>query len=371
MTIVTSVSDVSGVTKTSGASKVSKVSKQAAAQRPAESTGGEMRVEDDFARLADPFRPEILAHCYRMLGSIHDAEDLVQETYLRAWRSYEGFEGRASLRTWLYRIATNACLTALEHRARRPLPAGIGAPSGDPEGPLSVIPPEITWLQPFPDAMLSGASDAAGWAGADPASVVAARAGLRLALVAALQYLPPRQRAVLILRDVLGWRAAEAASLLEITVAAVNSLLKRARARLAEVAPDAEEVAEPTEAEQREVLDRWARAFVEADIDTLMELVTEDAVWEMPPQPMWFQGIPILRRLLTFRLGNHGRYRRVVPIVANGQPAYAVYSGEDLDHLAAESIQVLTMRGGRIAKVTAFRTPGLVAAAGLPMEFEG
>ena len=329
--------------------------------------GSQMRVEDDFVRLADPFRPEILAHCYRMLGSIHDAEDLVQETYLRAWRSYGGFEERASLRTWLYRIATNACLTALEHRARRPLPAGIGAPHTEPEGDLSPIPPEITWLQPFPDSLLS--AGISGLDGADPASIVAARSGLRLALVAALQYLPPRQRAVLILRDVLGWRAAEVAALLELTVTAVNSLLKRARARLADVAPDVEEVAEPTEAEQREILDRWATAFVEADVDTLMKLLTEDAIYEMPPQPMWFQGTPLLRRLLTFRLGRHGRHRRLVPTTANGQPAFAVYSGDDR-LLAAESVQVLTMRGTKIARVTTFRTPGLVAVAGLPMEVE-
>ena len=202
-----------------------------------------------------------------------------------------GFEGRASLRTWLYRIATNACLTALEHRAGVRCRPGIGAPHTEPEGDLSAIPPEITWLQPIPDALLS--PGISGAAGADPASVVAARAGLRLALVAALQYLPPRQRAVLILRDVLGWRAAEVAALLGLTVTAVNSLLKRARARLAEVAPDVEEVAEPTEAEQREILDRWATAFVEADVDTLMELLTEDAIYEMPPQPMWFQGAPM------------------------------------------------------------------------------
>ncbi|NUP48581.1 MAG: sigma-70 family RNA polymerase sigma factor [Catenulispora sp.] len=328
-----------------------------------------MRVEDDFVRLADPFRPEILAHCYRMLGSIHDAEDLVQETYLRAWRSYAGFEGRASLRTWLYRIATNVCLTALEHRTRRPLPAGLGAPATEPEGDLSAIPREIVWLQPLPDALI--AVDAAS---ADPASVVAARAGLRLALVAALQYLPPRQRAVLILRDVLGWRAAETADLLGVTVTAVNSLLKRARTRLAEAAPDAEEVSEPTEAEQREVLDRWARAFVDADIEALMELVTDDAIWEMPPQPMWFQGAAMLRRLLTFRLHRyHHRYRRMLPTTANGQPAFAVYAaeiGDDAGKLTAESLQVLTFRGGRIAKISAFRTPGLVALAGLPQELD-
>jgi RNA polymerase sigma-70 factor (ECF subfamily) len=331
--------------------------------------GCEMRVEDDFVRLADPFRPEILAHCYRMLGSIHDAEDLVQETYLRAWRSYEGFEGRASLRTWLYRIATNACLTALEHRTRRPLPAGLGAPATEPEGDLSAIPREIVWLQPLPDALLMADS-----AAADPAAVVAARTGLRLALVAALQYLPPRQRAVLILRDVLGWRAAETADLLDLSVAAVNSLLKRARARLAEVAPDADEVAEPSEAEQRAILDRWARAFVDADVDALMDLLTDDAIWEMPPQPMWFQGTAMLRRLLTFRLHRyHRRHRRMVPTRVNGQPAFAVYAG-DLDgderKLTPESLQVITFRGDRIAKVSAFRTPGLVALTGLPTELE-
>jgi RNA polymerase sigma-70 factor (ECF subfamily) len=231
---------------------------------------------------------------------------------------------------------------------------------------LSPIPPEITWLQPFPDVLLSPGISGAD--GADPASVIAARSGLRLALVAALQYLPPRQRAVLILRDVLGWRAAEVATLLELTVSAVNSLLKRARARLADVAPDVEEVAEPTEAEQREILDRWATAFVEADVDTLMELLTEDAVYEMPPQPMWFQGAPMLRRLLSFRLSMHGKHRRMVPTTANGQPAFAIYSGDDDRLLAAESVQVLTMHGGRIVRVTTFRTPALVAMAGFPME---
>jgi RNA polymerase sigma-70 factor (ECF subfamily) len=151
----------------------------------------------------------------------------------------------------------------------------------------------------------------------------------------------------------------------------VNSLLKRARARLAEVAPDAEQVAEPTAAEQREILDRWARAFVETDIEGLVALLTKDAIFEMPPQPMWFQGLETVRRLLAFRLGRHGRYRRLVPITANGQPAFAVYSGDDLDQLAAESILLLTLRGAQVARVSSFRTPSLVAAAGLPMVFEG
>lgn len=331
---------------------------------PAHRRGG----ENDFETLAAPFRPEILALCYRMLGSIHDAEDLVQETYLRGWRSYGDFEGRASLRTWLYRIATNACLTALEHRARRPLPTGIGAPSTEPEGDLSAIPPEIVWLQPIPDATM--AVDAAA---ADPASVVAARAGLRLALVAALQCLPPRQRAVLILRDVLAWRAAEVAELLGMTATAVNSLLKRARTRLADVAPEADELREPSEAEQREILDRWATAFVDADVDTLMELLTADAIWEMPPQPMWFQGTEMLRRLLQSRLRGPGRYRRMIPTSANGQPAFALYlpgKDERAGKLVAGSLQVITFQGGRIGKVSAFRTPALIALAGLPLELE-
>ena len=162
---------------------------------------------DEFARLTDPFRPELLAHCYRMLGSVHDAEDQVQETLLRAWRSFGQFEGRASLRTWLYRIATNACLRALETRSRRPLPSGLGQPGENPEGPLAAAMPEIPWLQPIPDGLLRPGS-------ADPAAVAISRTNIRLALVAALQYLPARQRAVLILRDVLGWRAAEVAELL-------------------------------------------------------------------------------------------------------------------------------------------------------------
>src|ERR687885_24098 len=185
---------------------------------------------EDFLRLADPYRRELLAHCYRMLGSIHDAEDLVQETYLRAWRAYDRFEGRSSLRTWLHQIATRACLTALENRSRRPMPTGLGAPSIDPADPL-VEQPEVPWLEPVPDAMVAAE-------GSDPAAIVTSRQSLRLALIAALQHLPPRQRAVLILRDVLQWRAAEVAEVLDTTTTAVNSILQRARAQLNEVAPN-------------------------------------------------------------------------------------------------------------------------------------
>jgi RNA polymerase sigma-70 factor (ECF subfamily) len=181
---------------------------------------------DEFARLTNPFRGELLAHCYRMLGSVHDAEDLLQETLMRAWRSYGQFEGRSSLRTWLYRIATNTCLRALETRARRPLPSGLGAPGEAPVGPLPAARPEVPWLQPIPDALLSAGTE-------DPAEIAVSRASVRLALIAAMQDLPPRQRAVLILRDVLGWRSAEVAGLLGTSTVAVNGALQRARAHLA------------------------------------------------------------------------------------------------------------------------------------------
>src|SRR3984885_5823361 len=187
------------------------------------STGVPMSVSEDFTSSTGQFRGELLAHCYRMLGSAEEAEDLVQETYLRAWRSFDGFEGRASVRTWLYRIATNVCLTAIERRGRRPLPSGLGGPTLDPETPLLPA-PEVPWLQPFPDALLSGA-------GEDPAAVAASRAGIRLAWVAALQQLSARQRAILIFRDVLEWPAAQAAELLGTTTTAVNSGLRRARAQ--------------------------------------------------------------------------------------------------------------------------------------------
>ena len=199
-----------------------------------------MAVSEDFARLTDPFRPELLAHCYRMLGSVHDAEDQVQEIMIRAWRSYGDFEGRSSLRTWLYRIATNACLRALENSGRRPLPSGLGGPGEYPDAPLAAARPEVPWLQPIPDALVSTGS-------ADPAEIAASRQGMRLALIAALQYLPARQRAVLILRDVLRWRAAEVAELLGTTTTAVNGMLQRARARLEQAAPDQDQIHEPAD----------------------------------------------------------------------------------------------------------------------------
>jgi RNA polymerase sigma-70 factor (ECF subfamily) len=318
-----------------------------------------MAVSEDFARLTEPYRHELLAHCYRMLGSVHDAEDQVQETMIRAWRAYDDFEGRASLRTWLYRIATNACLRALESSSRRPLPSGLGAPSEYPDVPLAAERPEVPWLQPIPDALVSAGSG-------DPAEIVTSRHSMRLALIAALQYLPPRQRAVLILRDVLRWRAAEVAELLGTTTAAVNGMLQRARARLEQAALDEDAIHEPADPRDRTLLDRYATAFQNADIPAVMQLLRDDAVFEMPPQPAWFTGGELIVRFLrTWVLTEPGRFQ-LFPTAANGQPALAIYMREDDGVYRAHGIQVLTVVASRVARVTSFNDPGLLAIFGLP-----
>src|SRR6267154_10074 len=302
-----------------------------------------MTVSEDFTGQTDRFRGELLAHCYRMLGSAEEAEDLVQETYLRAWRSFDRFEGRASVRTWLYRIATNVCLTAIERRGRRPLPSGLGGPADDPEAPL-VAGPEVPWLQPFPGAMLAAEHQ-------DPAAAAVSRAGIRLAFVAALQYLSARQRAMLILRDVLEWPAAEVADLLGTTTTAVNSGLRRARAQLAQALPAEEELAEPTEPGQRELLERFAAAFESADISALAELLREDVTLEMPPVPTWFAGrAGVLRFFATRALDAPGRFR-MVPTMANGQPAFAVYQRGRDGAYHADAVTVPTVTTAGIARI--------------------
>jgi RNA polymerase sigma-70 factor (ECF subfamily) len=303
------------------------------------------------------FRRELLAYCYRMVGSIDEAEDLVQETYLRAWRGYGDFEGRASVRTWLYRIATNVCLTAIGRRARRPLPSGLGAPSTDPDVPL-VAAAEVAWLQPYPD-LTGGAAD-------DPAAVAASRAGIRLAFVAALQYLSARPRAVLILRDVLQWPASDVADLLGMTPTAVHSALRRARSDLARSAPVPEELAEPTEAERRAVVERFAAAIERADAAAVAELLRADAVLEMPPLLTWFAGRDAVTRVVDVNLLIEPGRLRTVHTQANAQDALAVYHrGPDgSDH--AHAIIVLTVTGTVIARMVAFQDPGLFPAFGLP-----
>jgi RNA polymerase sigma-70 factor (ECF subfamily) len=307
-------------------------------------------VDQEFQDKLDPLRPELLAHCYRMLGSVHEAEDLVQETYLNAWRAYSRFEGRSSLRTWLYRIATNACLSALDSRGRRPLPAGLGGDSSDPASP-PIAQEEVLWLEPFPET----------------ASAVCTRESIRLALIAALQYLPPKQRAVLILRDVMQWRAAEVADVLGTTTTAVNSALQRARAQLEQVAPDRDEMAEPTEAEQRALLDRYAKAFENHDVPAIVALFTEDAIAEMPPFRDWYRGrVDIGRLASTWCPAAEPGDLRLVPITANGQPGFASYMRSADGVHRPFKLEVLTLSPAGVTHTVSFFDVSLFPRFGLP-----
>jgi RNA polymerase sigma-70 factor (ECF subfamily) len=320
-----------------------------------------MTVSEEFTSLTGRFRGELLAHIYRMLGSAEEAEDLVQETYLRAWRSFGGFQGRSSVRTWLYRIATNVSLTAIQRRHRRPLPSGLGAPTGDPQAPL-VAAPEVPWLQPLPDARPAAEPQ-------DPAAVAASRAGIRLAFVAALQYLSARQRAVLILRDVLEWPAAQVADLLGTTTTAVNSGLRRARAQLARALPVEEELAEPAEPDRRVLLDRFAAAIEHGDASALAALLREDVALEMPPLLTWFAGRQAVVRVVAGNFFTEPGRLRLVAVMANGQPAFAVYQREEGEAYQAHAVLVLTVTTTGIARIVAFQNPALFASFGLPPEY--
>lgn len=317
-------------------------------------------VGEDFLRETDTYRRELLAHCYRMVGSVHDAEDLVQETYLRAWRARDKFEGRSSLRTWLHRIATRTCLTALDGRSRRALPTGLGEPGIDASDEL-VARHEVPWLEPVPDALVDSDPN-------DPATVVSSRTSIRLAFIAALQHLPPRQRAVLILRDVLQWKAAEVADALETTTAAVNSILQRARATLEQVTPNEDEVVEPTSAEQREVLERYVKAFEDKNIPAIVDLFTKEAIWEMPPFVGWYQGPENIGRLIDTQCPANGpSSMRLIPTSANGQPAFGVYLRErEGDDYQQFNLHVLTIAEGRVAHVGAFFGAEMFQKFGLP-----
>jgi RNA polymerase sigma-70 factor (ECF subfamily) len=306
-------------------------------------------VPDDGLVEFEPYRGELVAYCYRMLGSFHEAEDLVQETMLRAWKARDRYDAaRASVRTWLYRIATNACLSALEGRARRPLPSGLGAPSDDPGAPLTPA-FGIPWLEPFPDARYD----------------TGLRADLRLALVAAMQVLPPRQRAVLVLREVLEFSAAEVAAQLRTTVPAVNSALQRARAALAD-AGDLGDVTEPDDPGVRAVIGRYARAFEAADVPALVRLLTDEAVLEMPPVPLWYRGSRdyglFIRRVLEMR--GPGWVMR--HLTASGQPALAAYAPEPGGGHRLHTLQVFTVTGGRVAHNVVFADPRIFDAFDLP-----
>jgi RNA polymerase sigma-70 factor (ECF subfamily) len=322
--------------------------------------------QNDFAKLAEPYRHELQVHCYRMLGSIQDAEDLVQETLLRAWQKLDTYAGRASFRAWLYKIATNACLDALDRRPRRTMPQARQPASGPNEPPLPPI-TEPIWLEPIPDDMLADEK-------ASPAARYDARESITLAFIAALQVLPPRQRAVLILRDVLDLRAEEVARLLELTVPSANSALHRARTTMAEhYDPKGIENAKvkPTDERTRLLLERYIRAWEAADVDALIALFKEDAVYPMPPLPSWYQGKVAIRTFISSNvLAGDARGRwKMVPTHANGGPALAVYRRDDASGVyQAFAIQTLTFDGDLLAEVTTFPNPYLFRYFNLPVE---
>jgi RNA polymerase sigma-70 factor, ECF subfamily len=310
-------------------------------------------VQEDFIEQAAPFRSELLAHCYRLLGSVHEAEDLVQETYLRGWRGYESFEGRAALRTWLYRIATRACLRALENRARRVLPARLGEGSTDPDVVIDDGANGYHWMEPLPDSLT-------------PDEAVATRDTVRLAVATALQELPARQRAVLILRDVAQFSAAEVAELLSTTPAAVNSAMQRARAHLAEVAPSEETAALPTDRRRLDLIERYCAAFENADLAALTELLRTDIALEMPPFTAWFRGREAVTRFLASRAFGEPGTVLMVPVRANGQDAAADYRRGPDGGYHAHALHVLTEdEFGSVAAITVFLDAKLFSAFGL------
>ncbi|MFD7879550.1 sigma-70 family RNA polymerase sigma factor [Streptomyces sp. NPDC059766] len=302
----------------------------------------------------EPYRGELLTFCYRMLGSFHEAEDLVQETLLRAWKARDRYDpARASARTWLYRIATNVCLTALEGRGRRPLPSGLGAPSDDPGAPLTPA-PDVPWLEPFPD----------------PRFDVDVRADLRLAWVAAVQCLPARQRAVLVLREVLEFSAAEVAGQLGTTVAAVNSALQRARATLAD-AVDPGGLPEPGDNAARAAVRKYMQTFEAADVPALVRLLADDVVLEMPPVALWYRGSRAYGLFMDRVFRMRGPGWRTRELTANGQPALAAYAPRPGGGHLLHTVQVFTVTGGRVAHNVVFADPRVLAAFGLPSGISG
>ncbi|HET8651790.1 MAG TPA: sigma-70 family RNA polymerase sigma factor [Gaiellaceae bacterium] len=324
--------------------------------------------EEAFRRLVEPVRGELHAHCYRMLGSLQDAEDAVQEALLRAWRGLRGFDGRSALRRWLYRIATNACLDALARRPKRVLPIDYGPPAGgeveDPGEPLAAS----LWIEPYPDDLL-GVED--GYAA--PEARYERRESVELAFVAALQHLPPRQRAVLVLREVLGFSAREVAEALETTVASVNSALQRARKAVDERLPEQSQQATIRslgDERVREIVQSFVDAFEQGDVDAIIDLLAEDVTFEMPPYPTWYRGRPAVADSWLMP-GSPPPRLRYLPASANGQLALATYTlEEDGSRYRPIALDVLTLRGGRIAEITAFRTPELFPRFGLPPELE-
>jgi RNA polymerase sigma-70 factor, ECF subfamily len=301
--------------------------------------------EAELERHLEEHRVELTAYAYRMLGSSFEAEDAVQEGLLRAWRSYGGFEGRAQLRSWLYRIVTNVCLDMLNGRERRARPMDLG-PAQSADTPLPEPLPEVTWIDPIPDGRVLPSNG-------DPAEVAELRETIRLAFVAALQHLPPLQRAVLILREVLRWKASEVAELLDTTVPSVNSALQRARAAIAASNVNDSDPAEPMDEEQSALLARYVDAFERYDLDSLTSLLHEDATWNMPPYDLWLQTHEDIRKW-CFGPGIGCKGSRLVPTVANGAPAFGQYKPSPDGGLEPWSLQVLEISDGVITGITFF-----------------
>ena len=319
--------------------------------------------ESAFAELADGFRAELHLHCYRIVGSVQDAEDLVQETLLAAWRGLERFEGRASLRSWLYRIATNRCLNALRDRGRRPPEL--------PPPPEELPPPptrrrEPLWLEPYPDVLLEAVPDRS----LQPEARYEQREAIGLAFVAGLQRLPPRQRAVLVLRDVLAFRAAEAAEMLGVTEVSVNRTLQRARQALERAVPpvERENAPLPGSREERELVGRFTEAFEAGDIEGVVALLTDHALLTMPPAPLEYEGpLAIGRFLATVPAGGALDRFRLVPTRANGQPAFGCYLRDAHTSVGhAYGLMVLTLSGDRVAAITGFPDTSVFRSFGLP-----
>ena len=330
--------------------------------RPASADAAELRPADgSVEQQIEVYRRELTAYCYRMLGSGFEAEDAVQDTMVRAWQGFGGFEGRSGLRSWLYRIATNVCIDMLRGSQRRARPMDLG-PSGSADSPLGAMVPEHAWVQPIPDShVLPGEGD--------PAELAVSRETIRLAFVAALQQLPPRQRAVLILRDVLRWHASEVAELLGTSVASVNSALQRARAGLAE---DGQETGRPSQvdAAQRDLLARYVDAFERYDIDALVSLLHEEATFSMPPYPLWLRGTAEIGR---FYLGQGAGCRgsALIPTSANGCAAFGAYKPSESGGREPWALQVIEVSDGRITALHHFLYPDLFAAFGLPPRLPG
>jgi RNA polymerase sigma-70 factor (TIGR02960 family) len=316
--------------------------------------------ENAFRELTEPHRRKLQLHCYRILGSLQDAEDMVQETLLAAWRSLETFEGRASMRAWLYRIATNRCLNALRARSRRPREVQA---MGDPPEPTRLTEP--IWLEPYPDVLLEEMPDRS----AGPAARYEGRESVELAFIAALQGLPHRQRAALVLRDVLGFGTAEVAAMLDTSDASVKGALQRARAALGArlSTDDRERAPRPHSARERQLAGRFADAVESGDIDEVVALLTDDALLTMPPQPLEYQGHDAIAAFLRYRAELRGAALRVVPTRANTQPAFGCYLPDAQAAIArAYGLIVLTLEGDAIAAITWFADTGVFGHFGLP-----